>query len=130
HRLPDSGLSARKQRVAAFVPVIEIADDRNLTRVWRPDGEGRADNRSLLDDGMRSQLVIQLEMIALVEQVEVLIGKHDVDLIIPARRASEVLTESLACASGWHRFHTSPTRKQGTEDLACASGWYGNVNLT
>ena len=39
---PDTGSVAKPHRMAALVPGVEVADDRDAPRVRRPDGEANA----------------------------------------------------------------------------------------
>jgi hypothetical protein len=63
---PNAGAGFRRKRLAGLVPIIEIADDRNLFRVGRPDGEVSAAFTGMLHD-MGAELVIETKMAALIE---------------------------------------------------------------
>ena len=56
--------------MAAAVPIVEAADDADPPRVGRPDREG--DARDTLDlAGMGAQMIIDAEILALPQQMEV-----------------------------------------------------------
>jgi hypothetical protein len=80
HALPDAGGVARRQRVGAGVPVVPVADDRHRARAGRPHREvGPGRRRPAVavgaelagGDHVGAQLVMQPDVGALVEQVQV-----------------------------------------------------------
>ena len=72
HRLPDAApVRPRAERMRLRVPVVEIADDRNATRVGRPQGEPGGSCAELA-----SHPLVQAAMRALAEEVEVLMGEE------------------------------------------------------
>ena len=69
--LPDAGLAARRQGVLVLVPGVPVADHVHHLRVGGPDGElGPARLQ------MRAQVLIQPEMGAFVEEVEIVVGEE------------------------------------------------------
>src|SRR5437763_1705776 len=73
--LPDPRLASRIQRVAGLVPTVECAHDVNLLSVRRPDGK-ICSFGSINHPCVGAQALVQLEMSALVKQVEVVIGEQ------------------------------------------------------
>ena len=71
--LPDAGRRARVERVARRLPAVEVADDGDRGGIRGPDGEARAGD-ALEHAGMRPELVGEVQVSALVEQVEVVVG--------------------------------------------------------
>ena len=59
--LPDAGTDAPAHRMAPAVPRVEIADDRNASRVRRPHCEVHA-GVTLMLDRMRAQPIVELRM--------------------------------------------------------------------
>src|SRR5262249_20590855 len=106
---PDAGLAARVELVLALLPVVEVADDRHLAGVGSPDGERRADRLAVLEDDMGAELVVKLEVVALVEEVEVLFAQQCGAL----RR----VRRDLECGSLHGKsFLLSPKRKRGMRE--------------
>jgi hypothetical protein len=60
--------------VGIVVPIIEIANDGNLLRVWRPHAE-RSSGFPIEGSEMRPELVIGAVIPAFVKEVEVVCGK-------------------------------------------------------
>ena len=83
-------VAAHAHGVAAAVPEIEIADDADAPRVRCPDHEGDAADAVHLHR-MRAELVVERQMIAFAEQIEIEIGEH-------RRKAIGVLQLDLAVA--------------------------------
>ena len=71
---PDSGGSPRLQPVRFRIPGIKAAHHRDRPRIRRPHAEHRP-GLVLLRDQMRSHLVVQPVVAALVEKIEILVGK-------------------------------------------------------
>ena len=68
--LPDARRAERAHRVDAPVPVVEVADDADRARAWRPDRERRADDAVDLEH-VRAELLVQLLVPPLCGEVEV-----------------------------------------------------------
>ncbi len=60
--------------MAPTVPVVEGADHADARRIGRPDGEARATD-AVAHLGMRAQLQVDAMVVALSEQVEVVVGE-------------------------------------------------------
>src|SRR4029077_7936864 len=73
--LPDPRGAERAHRVQAPVPRVEVADDRDRPRVWRPDRERGADDALDLAHVGAEQLV-QVLVAALERQVEVQLAER------------------------------------------------------
>ncbi len=70
---PDAGLPLGAERVAPFVPAIEVSHDGDLLGIGRPHGEiGAASTAGL--DGMGPQLFVEAKMTSLVEEIEIVVG--------------------------------------------------------
>ena len=78
--LPDAGVEAVPHRMAAAVPVVEGADDRNPPGVGRPDREVHA-RGALMRHQMRAELVEQAQMRALGNVVVVHRSEHRAERI-------------------------------------------------
>ena len=93
--LPDTRGSARTQRVALAVPAVEVADHPHPERIRRPDGEVRPVD-ALRRQRMRSELLVEPEVTALVEQVQIVVrqqreagaGGRDAISALPRHRAN------------------------------------------
>jgi hypothetical protein len=85
-RLPHARAAARLQRVPMSVPVVEIADYADASRVRRPHREARA-RHAVARGSVRAELAMDVMVIALAEQVKIEIGEvgvHDQRLTGPA----------------------------------------------
>ena len=69
--LPHTRVADRLQRMRTLVPAVKIANQGNALRVGRPDGEVRA-AAAFAFRNVRAQLVVEAQVRALVEQVDVL----------------------------------------------------------
>ena len=70
---PDPRLCPGLERVAALVPVVKIAHDKNLRGIGCPDRK-LSTTYTFVVDHMSAQFVVESEMAALVKKVEILIG--------------------------------------------------------
>ena len=69
--LPDAGaVPARGQGMARGVPAVEVADHGDALGVGRPDGELRA-VAAVDGQGMSAELVVELEVVAFFEEIDV-----------------------------------------------------------
>ena len=69
-QFPDAGAAQGPHRVAAAVPVVEVADDPHAAGVGRPDRERRPGHRAVLLD-VRAEHLPQVLVPALADQVQV-----------------------------------------------------------
>ena len=74
-KLPDAAGGVQLQRMAAAVPVVEVADDADAPGVRRPDGEVRAADAIDLAD-LGPELLVTAEQLPFAEQVQVEIGQR------------------------------------------------------
>ena len=72
-RFPDSGTRSRRHFQRGFVPAVEISHDINLLGIGRPDCEVRS-SLSVHFNRVSAKVVIQLNVAAFIEQVEVVIA--------------------------------------------------------
>ena len=102
--LPDAGVLAQPHRVAAAVPVVEVADHRDPAGIGRPDREMDAEGALVLDQ-MRAELVEQPEMRAFGDVVVVHRAEHraeanrDRSTSIRRRRCGRGSGSAGACSS-------------------------------
>ena len=75
HENFPEAVAAHAHGMAPAVPDIEIADDAHAPRVRREYGEGDA-RHAIERDRMRAELVIEPEMGALAQQIEIEIGQN------------------------------------------------------
>ncbi len=61
--------------IAIAVPVIEVADHADALCIRRPHGEARAGD-AVMHFEMRTELLVNVVMIALTEQVQIEIGER------------------------------------------------------
>ena len=74
--LPDAGGAAGMEAVLAVVPAVEVADDRDLIRIRRPDAEIDALDAVLVVGQVGSQLVVEAVVRSFVEEVGVFLGQQ------------------------------------------------------
>lgn len=72
--LPNAGGIPGVERILVRPPIVEIADDRYLLGIGRPDGEVRPPNAVTLAK-MSSQLFIDAAVVPFPQEVEVLVGQ-------------------------------------------------------
>ena len=65
---PNPAITARAQRMALAVPLVEVTHDADPLRVGRPDGELNS-GHTLHRHGMRAQLLLQAAMSPLLEHL-------------------------------------------------------------
>src|SRR5205823_4774525 len=68
--LPDPRVAAQLQRVLLLVPAVPVADHVDRPRVGCPDGEVGAAGL-----GMRAEMLVELQVRAFVEEVEIGVGE-------------------------------------------------------
>src|SRR5208337_3043222 len=73
--LPNPRRGARVEPMLLRIPSVEAAHDRHRSRIWRPHAEDRT-RLAIVRDRMGSHLFVHAIVAALVEQVEVLVGKQ------------------------------------------------------
>jgi hypothetical protein len=73
--LPDARGPEAAHRMVAAVPAVEVADDRDAGRRGRPDREGDAEDPAEVAR-VRAQLLVDPVLVALVEEVEVLVAER------------------------------------------------------
>src|SRR6185437_10747627 len=91
-------VAAHAHGMAAAIPQIEVADDADAARIRRPDDEGDAVDAFHLYR-MGAELVVELQVIAFAEQIEVEVGQYrreaigilELDLLLAVARAQAVL---------------------------------------
>ena len=69
--LPDSGVVEALHLVVFAVPAVEVSDDTDTTRVWRPDSEGDA-----LFSYVGAEFFIDLFVAAFAEEMEIDVAKY------------------------------------------------------
>src|SRR5262249_33748428 len=88
--LPDPRLSKCVKRMTRLVPTVEVADEEDLARVGRPHAERGADQLAAggrSEDRVSTKFVIELEMAALVEEIEVLVAEDEAGCLLGLRLA-------------------------------------------
>src|SRR6266540_5298147 len=71
---PDSGSAVQMQEMLRFGPSVEVAHHRNLLGVRCPHGE-MGSLHAIQNSGMSPQPLIEMEMRALIEEVDVFIAE-------------------------------------------------------
>ena len=73
-KFPDAGACQLIHLVIFAVPAIEVTDDADAARVWRPDREGDT-IRAALPGDVRAELFIDLFVAAFAEEMEIDVAK-------------------------------------------------------
>src|SRR5712675_1711471 len=73
--LPEPAGMTLAHRHAAAVPGVEIADQADPPRIWRPDREGDALD-AVMHDRVRAELLVAGEMVAFDEQMDIELAEH------------------------------------------------------
>ena len=107
--LPDTGITARSQPGAPLCPLIEIPCNINVMCVGRPDGEVSA-VVSIPGNRVGPQLVIEAQVAALVEKVEVIFAKQAESRGIGAHNLAhpQSCRQPPLCLKGSRRCRTLP----------------------
>src|SRR5436190_3943546 len=67
---PDAGLAKRTHQVETAIPIVEVADDADALGVGGPDGEAGA-GHAINSAQLGAQLIIDAELLALAEQIQI-----------------------------------------------------------
>ena len=67
---PDAGCAEQPQGMKPSVPLVEIADDADALRVWRPDGETRA-GHPVNHAQLRAEFFVNAAFVALAEEEQI-----------------------------------------------------------
>src|SRR4030042_4313895 len=101
------------QGMACPVPIIEVASNENLLGIRCPHRE-IGSLHPIHSDNMRTQLLIETEMIPLVEQIEVILGQQR--YIIRHRLHRKLQISARNCTITLRRKYTS-LRVRGQEEF-------------
>jgi len=82
--LPNARLPLGSETVAAVIPAVEIAYDRNLLGIGRPNGEISAAG-PLVIDHMSAEFAGESKMAALVKKIKIVIGQETCSLMVSHR---------------------------------------------
>lgn len=77
---PDAAVGTEAHDVAAAVPIVEITDDGDALRVWRPDGEMDALGAVMLDE-VGAHLVEQAQVRALAGEIIIHRSEHRTEAV-------------------------------------------------
>ena len=82
--LPNTRLPLGSETVAAVIPAVEIAHDRNLLGIGRPDGKMSAAG-PLMVDPMSAEFAGESKMAALVKKIKIVVGQETCSLMVSHR---------------------------------------------
>jgi len=121
-QLPDAAVRVIAHGMHARVPAVEAADHAHAVGVGRPHGEPHA-RHTVQSVRVRAELLVALQVAALAEQVQVIIGEH--------RREGIRIDERLALALVGHDLHAVARRlcrggNGGLEEAFVAQAVHGD----